>query len=106
MFVCFARSKEITDEEYNEFYKSFTKASDEPLAKTHFTAEGEVTFKSILFIPPTAPPQMFSDYGKKFDHISVRTNACFFSSVPALFCSFHFCAWRRNVPLGFFATPK
>ncbi|XP_038054130.1 endoplasmin-like [Patiria miniata] len=71
------QAKEITDEEYNEFYKSFTKASDEPLAKTHFTAEGEVTFKSILFVPPTAPPQMFADYGKKFDHISLFVRRVF-----------------------------
>ncbi|XP_022100344.1 endoplasmin-like [Acanthaster planci] len=70
-------AKEITDEEYSEFYKSFTKASDDPLAKTHFTAEGEVTFKSILFVPKTAPPQMFADYGKKFDHISLYVRRVF-----------------------------
>ena len=31
------------------------------MAYTHFTAEGEVTFKSILFVPKTAPPDTFSD---------------------------------------------
>merc|ERR1712193_530332 len=41
------KQKEVTDEEYEEFYKAITKASDKPLAKTHFVAEGEVTFKSI-----------------------------------------------------------
>ena len=49
------RSSEIEDDEYNEFYKSFSKDSENPLSKTHFTAEGEVTFKSILFIPNTSP---------------------------------------------------
>ncbi|XP_033647304.1 endoplasmin-like [Asterias rubens] len=73
-------AKEITDDEYNEFYKSFTKASDEPLSKTHFTAEGEVTFRSILFIPKSAPPQMFSDYGKKFDHISLFVRRVFITN--------------------------
>ena len=41
------------------------------MAKTHFSAEGEVTFRSILFIPSKAPNQMFQDYGKKFDNIKV-----------------------------------
>ena len=69
----FTRPKEITDEEYEEFYKSFTKETEPPMAKTHFTAEGEVTFRSILFIPKKAPNQMFQEYGKKFDHIKVKS---------------------------------
>eukprot|EP00731_Ephydatia_muelleri_P000248 Em0001g248a len=32
-------------------HKSFTKDSQAPLAKSHFNAEGEVSFKSILFVP-------------------------------------------------------
>jgi len=48
------------------------KDSQEPLAKTHFVAEGEVSFKSILFIPTSAPHGMFQDYGqKKTDFIKV-----------------------------------
>ncbi len=39
--VCF-RPSEISDEEYNEFYKSFSKDGDAPMTRTHFTAEGEV----------------------------------------------------------------
>ncbi|XP_072181693.1 endoplasmin-like [Diadema setosum] len=69
--------KDITDEEYEDFYKSFTKESDAPLAKTHFTAEGEVTFRSILFIPKKAPSQMFQDYGKKFDNIKLYVRRVF-----------------------------
>ena len=67
----FYSPKEIEDEEYNEFFKAFSKEDKEPLSRSHFTAEGEVTFRSILFVPQKAPPQMFSDYGKKFDHIKV-----------------------------------
>jgi heat shock protein beta len=48
-------TKEVEDEEYGEFYKAFTKDSQDPLAKTHFVAEGEVTFRSILFVPPVSP---------------------------------------------------
>jgi len=51
--------KEITDEEYNSFYKSFSKDWQDPLETIHFLAEGEVEFKSLLFIPQTAPLSMY-----------------------------------------------
>ncbi|XP_070559770.1 endoplasmin-like [Ptychodera flava] len=69
--------KEITDEEYNEFFKQFTKEVEDPLAKTHFTAEGEVTFKSILYVPKSAPTGMFQDYGKKVDAIKMYVRRVF-----------------------------
>jgi len=71
-------AKEITDKEYNEFYKSISKDSTDPIAKTHFVAEGEVSFKSILFIPATAPSGMFNDYGgKKADAIKMYVRRVF-----------------------------
>ena len=42
MLSCDFRPAEITDDEYDEFYKSFSKDSDKPFTRTHFTAEGEV----------------------------------------------------------------
>merc|ERR1712025_590203 len=52
------RPQEITTEEYDAFYQSLTsKVSDTQvrsegyLDKTHFIAEGEITFKTILYIP-------------------------------------------------------
>eukprot|EP00003_Mantamonas_plastica_P008785 TRINITY_DN1781_c0_g2_i3.p1 TRINITY_DN1781_c0_g2~~TRINITY_DN1781_c0_g2_i3.p1 ORF type:complete len:712 (-),score=352.61 TRINITY_DN1781_c0_g2_i3:51-2186(-) len=44
--------KDITDEEYNAFYKALTKDSNDPAARIHFKAEGEIEFKSLLFIAP------------------------------------------------------
>merc|ERR1712056_42915 len=42
------RAKEdVTEEEYTEFYKSISKDYLDPLAYTHFNAEGEIEFKSI-----------------------------------------------------------
>lgn len=71
------KPSEVSDDEYNEFYKSFSKDSEEPMAKSHFTAEGEVTFKSILFVPKTAPMDMFQNYGKRVDHIKMFVRRVF-----------------------------
>lgn len=71
------KPKDVKDEEYNEFYKSFTKDHDEPLAKTHFVAEGEVTFRSILYVPKSAPNNLFSEYGKKMDQIKLYVRRVF-----------------------------
>ncbi|GFY39976.1 endoplasmin [Trichonephila inaurata madagascariensis] len=68
---------EIKDEEYHEFYKSITKDSSDPLAKTHFIAEGEVTFKSLLFIPNVQPSESFNRYGSKVDHIKLYVRRVF-----------------------------
>merc|ERR1712216_228524 len=43
-------STEVEDDEYSKFYKALSKDDKEPLSYTHFKAEGDVEFKSILFI--------------------------------------------------------
>jgi len=42
---------QITEEEYNHFYMTISKDYRDPLAYTHFTAEGEIEFKAVLYIP-------------------------------------------------------
>lgn len=71
------RPGEVEDKEYEDFYKSFAKDSTKPLAKTHFVAEGEVTFKSILFVPESAPTNIFNDYGGKSSHIKMFVRRVF-----------------------------
>jgi len=71
------KPKEVTDDEYNEFYKAMTKESDGPMTKTHFVAEGEVTFKSILYVPNGAPNDMFQDYGKRREQIKLFVRRVF-----------------------------
>ncbi|KAJ6723819.1 hypothetical protein OIU74_008224 [Salix koriyanagi] len=46
--------KEVSTEEYNEFYKKTFNEYLEPLASSHFTTEGEVEFRSILYVPAIA----------------------------------------------------
>lgn len=48
-------SKEVTVEEYNEFYKKTFNEYMDPLACSHFTTEGEVEFRSILYVPAITP---------------------------------------------------
>lgn len=54
--------QEIEDREYKDFYKTITKDAEDPLAYSHFSAEGEIEFKAILYIPRTAPYNLFEDY--------------------------------------------
>ena len=42
---------DISDREYRDFYKTISKDSEDPLAYTHFSAEGEIEFKAMLYIP-------------------------------------------------------
>ena len=71
------KPKDITDEEYDEFYKSITKDNQAALAKSHFIAEGEVTFKSLLFVPRVQPSESFNKYGTKTDNIKLYVRRVF-----------------------------
>ncbi|KAH9522857.1 hypothetical protein DERF_006413 [Dermatophagoides farinae] len=68
---------DITDEEYNEFYKSMTRDTQDPLAKTHFIAEGEVTFRSLLYVPKVNPTETLNRYGTRTDNIKLYVRRVF-----------------------------
>jgi len=53
---------ELTEREYNDFYKTITKETEDPLAYSHFSAEGEIEFKAIIYIPSGAAFNLFEDY--------------------------------------------
>lgn len=68
---------EVEDKEYHEFYKTLTTDTSDPLAYTHFVAEGEVTFKSLLFVPKVQPSESFNKYGTKSDNIKLYVRRVF-----------------------------
>ncbi len=45
------KKSEVTDEEYNEFYKFSAKAFDEPRYRMHFTADSPIELNALLFVP-------------------------------------------------------
>merc|ERR1711937_521318 len=67
----------IEQSEYDEFYKSITKDNNGPLTQSHFIAEGEVTFKSLLFIPNSQPSETFNKYGQAGENIKLYVRRVF-----------------------------
>merc|ERR1712062_222926 len=55
-------AKDITEEEYQTFYKAFSKAGEDALSYSHFKAEGEIEFDSLIFIPGKAPHGLYDNY--------------------------------------------
>jgi heat shock protein beta len=70
---------DVKDDEYNNFFKSLTKEFDDPLEKIHFTAEGEIQFRSILFVPKKAPSDLFDKLQTKQNNLRLYVRRVFIS---------------------------
>lgn len=64
--------KEVSDEEYNEFYKHISHDWTDPLKRVVIRAEGTSEFRALIFIPSRAPFDLFTREYEKGIHLYIR----------------------------------
>lgn len=79
-------AKDVSDEDYVDFYRSFTKnPSGEALTWSHYRGEGDVEFRSLIYVPSAADPNFFQNLAEKVHNVKLFVKRVFITDEFDLF---------------------